>query len=69
MFLKSMQLKNFLSFGDSEGPVEMRPLNVLIGPNGAGKSNFIEALALLQSAPSTSSKSNLNFAINEGWDD
>ena len=66
MFLKSMQLKNFLSFGESEGPVEMRPLNVLIGPNGAGKSNFIEALALLQSAPSTSSKSNLNFVINEG---
>ena len=66
MFLKSMQLENFLSFGESAAPVEMRPLNVLIGPNGAGKSNFIEALALLQAAPSTSSRSNLNFAVNEG---
>ena len=66
VFLKSMQLDNFLSFGKSEGPVEMRPLNVLIGPNGSGKSNFIEALALLQAAPSTSSRSNLNFTISEG---
>ena len=66
VFLKSMQLDNFLSFGKSEGPVEMRPLNVLIGPNGAGKSNFIEALALLQAAPNTSSRSDLNFAIREG---
>ena len=66
MFLKSMQLNNFLSFGESQGPVEMRPLNLLIGSNGAGKSNVIEALALRQSAPSTSSKSNLNFAVNEG---
>jgi predicted ATPase len=27
-------------------------LNVLIGPNGSGKSNLIEAISLLQSAPS-----------------
>ena len=66
MFLKSMRLDNFLSFGESEAPVEMRPLNVLIGPNGAGKSNFIEALALLQAAPSKSSRSNLQSAISEG---
>jgi len=29
----------------------MEPLNVLIGPNGSGKSNFLEAVALLRSAP------------------
>ena len=66
MFLTSMRLENFLSFGESGAAVEMRPLNLLIGPNGAGKSNFIEALALLQAAPSTSSKSNLPFAISQG---
>ena len=29
----------------------MKALNVLIGPNGSGKSNFLEAVALLRSAP------------------
>ena len=51
MLLEHIQLKNLLSFGpDAEG-FELRPLNVLIGPNGSGKSNFIEAIGVLQAAP------------------
>ena len=49
MSIKRLTLKKFLSFNDST--VELRQLNVLIGPNAVGKSNLIEAVGLLQSAP------------------
>ncbi|AUM01647.1 chromosome segregation protein SMC [Rhodocyclaceae bacterium] len=64
--LKSIQLTHFLSYGETTGIVELKPLNVLIGPNGSGKSNLIEAIDLLHSTPSTSDKSNLLAAISEG---
>ncbi len=51
MLLERIQLKNLLSFGPDTEEFELRPLNVLIGPNGSGKSNFIEAIGLLQAAP------------------
>jgi predicted ATPase len=51
MSLRSLQLTNLLSFGPDSQPIELGPLNVLIGPNGSGKSNLIEALSLLQAAP------------------
>jgi len=54
--LKRLHLTNFLSYGPTAEPVELRPLNVLIGPNGSGKSNFLEALALLQAAPTQLSR-------------
>ncbi len=66
MLLKTLQLKNFLSFGDTGAPTELRSLNVIIGPNGSGKSNFIEAIDLIRSAPSTSEKSNLLATIRDG---
>lgn len=66
MFLKSIKLSNFLSFAESEAPVEMQPLNVLIGPNGSGKSNFLEALNLLHFAPNASSNSNMLTEISRG---
>ena len=47
--LKSLRLKNILSFRDSE--VALRPLNILIGPNASGKSNLIEAAGVLQALP------------------
>ena len=50
MMLKSLHLKNILSFRDTE--VALRPLNILIGPNASGKSNLIETLGVLQAAPS-----------------
>ena len=49
MLIKSLHLKNILSFRDTE--LELQPLNVLIGPNGSGKSNLIDVIGLLQSAP------------------
>lgn len=48
MFMKSLKLDNFMSFGESEAPVDMRALNVIIGPNGSGKSNFIEAIDFMR---------------------
>ena len=50
MLIKSLHLKDILSFKDAE--LELQPLNVLIGANGSGKSNLIDAIALLQSVPS-----------------
>jgi len=66
MLLKTLHLKNFLSFGSAAEPIELRQLNVLIGPNGAGKSNLIEAIDLIRSTPSTDEKSNLLAAIRDG---
>src|ERR1700733_6732108 len=50
-FLRTIRLKNILSFGPNAPELELLALNVLIGPNGAGKSNLIEAVSLLQAAP------------------
>jgi predicted ATPase len=51
MLIKSLRIKNLLSFGPSTEFVPLRRLNVLIGPNGSGKSNFLEAISLLHAAP------------------
>lgn len=51
MLIRSIELKNFLSFGENQGPVALRDLNVIIGPNGSGKSNLLEAIDLLRNAP------------------
>ncbi len=49
MFIKSLHLKNILSFKDTK--LDLQPLNVLIGPNGSGKSNFVDVIGLLKSVP------------------
>jgi predicted ATPase len=49
--LRSIRLKNLLSYGSEGETLELEPLNVLIGPNASGKSNLIEALTLLAAAP------------------
>ncbi len=49
--LRSITLRNILSFGPQTPPLELRALNVLIGPNGSGKSNLLDCIGLLQSAP------------------
>lgn len=51
MFLKSIRLTNFLSFGAAAQTVDLLRLNVVIGPNGSGKSNLLEAIELIRSAP------------------
>lgn len=50
MLLGPITLRNLLSFRDQT--VALGPLNILIGENTAGKSNLIEAVGLLQAAPS-----------------
>jgi predicted ATPase len=49
--IRSIQLKNFLSYENVDPPFELGALNVLIGPNASGKSNLLEAIALLHAAP------------------
>ena len=60
-FLRSLQLRGFLSFPPDSPVIELTPLNVLIGPNGSGKSNAVEAIELLHAAPTA-----LAAAIREG---
>ena len=50
-FLRTIRLRNLLSFGPDTTELELNSLNVLVGPNGAGKSNLIEAISLLQASP------------------
>ncbi len=59
--IKSIRLKNLLSFGSKGEEIELEPLNVLIGRNASGKSNLIDSIGLLHKAPT-------NFAstIREG---
>ena len=66
MLLKSLHLRDFLSFGGDCPPVELGPLNVIIGANGSGKSNFIEAIDLLRTAPSVSESLNARAAVRDG---
>ena len=49
--IRSLTVRNLLSFGEESITVALQNLNVLIGPNGSGKSNLIEVFGLLQSAP------------------
>src|SRR5438132_14176756 len=49
--LRSLTLKNVLSFGPEGQRLEVEPLNVLIGPNGSGKSNLIDILGLVKALP------------------
>jgi len=51
VFIKSIELQNFLSFGSQSERIPLESLNIIIGPNGVGKSNFLEAFSLLQSTP------------------
>jgi predicted ATPase len=49
--LRSIELRNILSYGGGGCRVELGPLNVLIGSNASGKSNLISVLHLLAAAP------------------
>lgn len=60
-FIRSLRLKNLLSYGSEGQEVELQPLNVLIGSNASGKSNLIETLGLLRATPT-----DLTIPIREG---
>ncbi len=51
MLIHQIKIQNLLSFDEKGIDLPLKNLNVLIGSNGSGKSNFIEAISLLQSAP------------------
>jgi len=51
MFIRSLTLDNFLSFGPEPTTIELGPLNVLVGANASGKSNLIDAVRLLRALP------------------
>jgi len=59
--IRSIELTNFLSFGESTRALDVRSLNVFIGPNACGKSNLIESIGLLAATPG-----NLAARIREG---
>jgi predicted ATPase len=59
--LHTLRLTNILSYGPEGVEIDLLPLNVLIGPNGSGKSNLIEAIRLLNAAPT-----DLSAAIRAG---
>jgi len=46
--IRTIRLRNLLSFGPASDEVELLGLNVLIGPNASGKSNLIEAVDVLR---------------------
>lgn len=49
--IRSLGVRDLLSFGPASEPIELGPLNVLIGPNGSGKSNVLEVIGILRSTP------------------
>ncbi|MCX7045554.1 MAG: AAA family ATPase [Candidatus Sumerlaeota bacterium] len=51
LLIKSLQIRNLLSFGADTPPLELGPLSVFIGINGSGKTNFLETIGLLKAAP------------------
>jgi predicted ATPase len=51
VLINQIKIQNLLSFDENGIDIALKGLNVLIGSNGSGKSNFIEAISLLQSAP------------------
>jgi predicted ATPase len=50
LHIRSLTLKNILSYGAEGCDITFRPLNVFIGTNGSGKSNLIETIVLLRSS-------------------
>jgi len=65
--VRSLTVRNLLSFGDEPTRIELKNLNVLIGPNGSGKSNLIEVLGLLQKAPTELATAISNGGPIEEW--
>lgn len=50
-FISRVRLRNYKSIAECD--VRLGPLTLLVGPNGSGKSNFLDALAFLARALST----------------
>lgn len=61
ILIRTLRLKNLLSYGSDADVINLEPLNVLIGPNASGKSNLIEAVGILRAIPT-----NLKAYLREG---
>jgi predicted ATPase len=59
--IRTLRLRNFLSFSHEGEEIALSPLNVLIGPNASGKSNTLAALSILRAVPQ-----DLGMPIREG---
>ncbi len=59
--IRQLKITNFLSYGSSGEPIDLKPLNVIIGTNASGKSNLIETLGLLRALPQ-----DLSIPMREG---
>ncbi|MCD6216242.1 AAA family ATPase [bacterium] len=64
-FLKSIKLRNFLSYGDKGTEIKLKPLNVFIGANASGKSNLIEAIRILKAAAQTDPEKDISGEISK----
>ncbi|MEQ9552921.1 MAG: AAA family ATPase [Coleofasciculus sp. G3-WIS-01] len=64
--IRTLRLKNLLSYGSEGEEVELQPLNVLIGANASGKSNLIEVLRLLRATTQSQNSQDLNSLIYAG---
>lgn len=68
MKIDSVRIRNFLSFGDRETPVNnLQDTNLLVGPNGSGKSNFLWAIEHVGNAL-TGGASPLRSLVHRGND-
>lgn len=47
MYLTSIKLRNFLSFGDNEQEILFDKLNTIVGSNDAGKTNIFRAISFM----------------------
>ena len=65
--IRSVELRNILSYGPTTEPLELGPLNVLIGPNASGKSNLLHSLSLLREAPNDIGQYVLKTGGIEEW--
>src|ERR1039457_5494160 len=65
--IRSLSIRNLLSFGGEATVIDLQRLNVLIGANGSGKSNLIEVLGLLQNAPKELATAISNGGPIEEW--
>ncbi len=47
MKLKSLNIRNFLSFGEEAQRIDFDSFNVIVGPNNSGKTNVLRTLSLI----------------------
>ncbi len=56
-FIRTIRLKNVLSYGSCDAEFSLEPLNVFIGPNASGKSNLIDTMDIIPHVLSRHSRS------------